>query len=124
MAVTRFENRELDGLVLSAKLLSAGWVRGKILDAGFFNSYYHIDGRFGAELTFSGMSVGYESGEVTVEHLYFYRFPDNVGDGTDLERFRRENRCRPEDISPRYFSEVVMEIAGVAEERRSQLPPV
>ena len=106
---------ELDGLVLSAKLLSAGWVRGKILDAGFFSSYYRIDGRFGAELTFSGASVGYESGEVTVEHLYFYRFPDNIGDGGDLERFRRENRCRPEDISPRYYSEVVMEIAGVAE---------
>ena len=124
MAVARFENRELDGLVLSAKLLSAGWVRGKILDAGFFSSYYRIDGRFGAELTFSGASVGYESGEVTVEHLYFYRFPDNIGDGGDLERFRRENRCRPEDISPRYYSEVVMEIAGVAEERHSQLPPV
>ncbi len=110
-AYMRFEGRELEAVALSVKLLGAGWFRGKVLDGGFFRNFYRSDGRFGAELTFSGTSVGYENGEVTVECLYFYRFKKAAGESPEM--FRAEDRCRPEEVEPRYFSEVALQVAGI-----------
>lgn len=105
--LTRFEGEELDGMSLSRKLLSQGWVRGEVLDAGFFKNYYRSDSDFGAELTFSGCSIGYENEKVTIEKLYFYRVIDKVSN--------KKEKCMPKEISPRYFSEIVLQIAEVIE---------
>ncbi len=109
-ALARFEDRTLNGLSLSGQLLKAGWFRGPTMDAGHFENYYRRDGVFGAELTFSGCSVGYENQEVTVRQLSFYRLPEDIsGSGA----FRKENRCLPGEVEPRYFSEVVLQVAKV-----------
>lgn len=105
--LTRFEGEELGGMFLSRKLLSQGWVRGEILDAGFFRNYYHSDSDFGAELTFSGCSVGYENEKVAIEGLYFYQVVDKESN--------KKEKCMPKKVSPRYFSEIVLQIAEVIE---------
>lgn len=98
---------------LSGKLLGAGWHRGEVLDAGFFENYYRRDGEYGAELTFSGCSVGYENPEVTVYSLYFYQL-DKVAEGSSSrDTFLKKYRCRLEDVSARYFSEVILELTQV-----------
>lgn len=95
---------------LSGKLLGSGWYRGEVLDAGFFENYYRRDGEYGAELTFSGCSVGYENPEVTVYSLYFYRL-DKVAKGSgSRDIFLKKYRCRLEDVNARYFSEVILEL--------------
>ena len=111
-AVMRFDEKMINGLGLSGKLLGQGWFRGEVLDAGFFYNYYRKDGKFGAELTFSGSSVGYENEEVTVHNLYFYRF-----DGSVPHEFHKENRCKPGEVNPRYFSEILLQIARAVEPR-------
>ena len=108
----RFEGKELDGMSLSRKLLSQGWVRGEILDAGFFKNYYRHDSDFGAELTFSGCSIGYESEKVTIENLSFYRVIDKVSN--------REEKCAPKEVNPRYFSEIVLQIAKIVGEEEEK----
>ena len=45
LAFVRLEEKTLNGLTLSGRLLRMGWFRGEILDAGFYESYYRIDGR-------------------------------------------------------------------------------
>lgn len=103
--IMRFYGRELNCLSLSGKLLSMGWVRGEILDAGFFDNYYRSDSEFGAKLMFSGCSVGYENEDVTIDDLYFYKISDNTSG--------RAEPCRPDEVSARYFSEIMLQIARV-----------
>lgn len=113
-ALLRFAGSTLHGLSLSGGLLKLGWFRGRILDAGFFENFYRRDEGFGAELTFSGSSVGYEYEEVTLKNLYFYRIQPNRTDGGTSDIFQDENRCALKDVEARYFSEVVLQITKVA----------
>ncbi len=113
----RFHDTLINGLSLSGRLLGMGWSRGEIMDAGFFESYYRKDGVMGAELTFSGSSVGCENDEVTVYDLYFYRQSDRMPETGACALFSKENRCRIKDVNPRYFSEVVLQIAKAVEGR-------
>ncbi|MDE5823625.1 MAG: DUF4132 domain-containing protein, partial [Lachnospiraceae bacterium] len=102
--LTRFYGKELNGLSLSGKLLTQGWVRGEILDAGFFDNFYRSDSEFGAKLMFSGCSVGYENEDVTIDDLYFYRISGKT------------EPCRPDEVGARYFSETVLQIARIVGE--------
>lgn len=115
LAVERFDMKTVNGLGLSGKLLAQGWFRGEILDAGFFYNYYRNDGKYGAELAFSGSSVGYENEDVTVHHLYFYRLEGAAHGG-----FRKENRCRAGEVPPRYFSEILLQTARAVEPRMKE----
>lgn len=105
--IMRFYDRELNCLSLSGKLLSLGWERGEILDGGVFDSYCRSDDAFGAKLTFSGCPVGYENEEVTIDTLYFYRTVDGMP--------RKQVQCSPGEVSARYFSETVLQIARIVE---------
>ncbi len=109
LAVTRFYGTEANGWALSNKMLAAGWCRGEILDAGWYTNFYRSDGTAGAELTFSGSSVGYEFEDVTIYELYFYK---SSGDGA---RYQKSVRVPLSEVSPRYFSEIVLQVANVAE---------
>lgn len=114
LAFVRFEDRTVNGLTLSGRLLRMGWFRGEILDAGYFETYYRADGEIGAELTFSGCSVGQENKEVTIGQLYFYRLaPAEPGSGAH-RAFRKENRCLLKEVDPRYFSEAALQAAKAA----------
>lgn len=108
-AVRRFADAMLNGLTLSGRMLGMGWFRGEILDAGFFENYYRTDGAFGAELVFSGSSVGYEYDEVTVKELYFYRLSSEDGKSGGLRAFENAGRCLLKDVPERYFSEILLQ---------------
>ena len=110
-AVTRFYGTEVNGWTLSSKMLAAGWLRGEILDAGCYTEFYRSDGDMEAELTFSGSSVGYEFEDVMMYELYFYGLKE-----TDEGASHRKLVKIPlSEVSPRYFSEIVLQVAGVAE---------
>ncbi len=111
----RFDGKELNGLSLSGKLLKAGWYRGEVLDGGFFQNYYHNDGNMGAELTFSGTSIGIENDDVTIYKLYFYRMNNVTQYAPKDVIFAEENKCSIKDVNPRYYSEIVLQIASVVE---------
>lgn len=113
-AFARFEDQTLNGLTLSGRLLKMGWLRGEILDAGFYESYYRIDGEIGAELTFSGSTVGQENEEVTIRQLYFCRITPPEPGSSAHRAFRKENRCLLKEVDPRYFSETVLQAAKAA----------
>lgn len=114
LAFDCLEDRTLNGLTLSGRLLKMGWVRGEIQDAGFFENYYRADGEFGAELTFSGCSVGLENEEVTIGKLYFHRFAPAEQGGGAHPAFQKETRCPLKDAAPRYFSEIVRQASAAA----------
>lgn len=109
--IMRFYDKELNCLSLSAKLLKLGWERGEVLDGGFFDNFSRYDSygddRYGAELTFSGCSVGYSNEDVSINELYFYKYPDNT---------YHAQRCAPNEVSERYFSEVILQIARIVGE--------
>ena len=114
-AFLRFDGKTVHSLTLSGKLLEMGWYRGEILDAGFYTNYYRNDGNVGAELTFSGTSVGYENEEVTVYQLYFYQKEDSSELHSEETLFNEHNKCELKKVNPRYFSEVVLQVARAVE---------
>ncbi len=105
--LTRFYGKTVNGVTLVGKLLSAGWVRGEILDGGFFDNCYRSDHEFGAELTFSGCSVGYANEEVIIDELVFTKVVHNAS---------YEETCTPDKISERYFSEIILQITRIVGE--------
>ncbi len=107
----RFHGKMLNGLSLSGKLLGMGWYRGEIMDGGFFDSYYHNDGNIGAKLTFSGSSMGDENEEVTVYNIYLYKLSDTEPKLLPPYLFSEEHKCKMKDVNPRYFSEIILQIA-------------
>ena len=95
-------------------MTKAGWYKGQAQDAGFFYEFIRndISGKgkdpdgklvnigMTAELKFSGTYIGYyEIEDVTVEELYF-RLPDAA----------YNDNMKLGDVSPRYYSEVVLQL--------------
>lgn len=106
--LTRFGGVVLNGMSLSGKLLGQGWYRGPIEDAGFYCSYYRNDGANGVELEFSGASVGYEVEDVTVYGVYFYPSGEAAQGNYRYQKDYDKKRCLLSEVSPRYFSEIVL----------------
>ena len=115
-AVTRFYGTEVNGWTLSSRLLAAGWMRGEILDAGYYMEFYRSDGDAEAELTFSGSSVGYEFEDVMIHELHFYGHTE-TGEGASHQKMVQIPLSQ---VSPRYFSEIVLQVANVAETSGSE----
>ena len=106
--LTRFGGMVINGLSLSGKLLSQGWYRGGIEDAGFYYTFYRNDGANGVELEFSGAPVGYENDNVTVYGVYFYPSGDAAQGSYRYQKGYEEKRCLLSEVSPRYFSEIIL----------------
>ncbi|MDE6365692.1 MAG: DUF4132 domain-containing protein [Lachnospiraceae bacterium] len=96
--LTRFYDIEVNGASLVRSLLSLGWERGEILDGGCYDNCCRSDHKFGAVLTFSGVGVGYENTDITLEELRFTV---------------KEKPCMLDAVSERYFSEIVLQIARI-----------
>lgn len=120
--LTRFGGRLLNCLSLSGKLQSLGWYRGSVQDAGGYYTFYREDGEIGVELEFSGAFVGGENEEVTVYGAQFYRAGTVQRGSYVYDTIRKENRYCLGEVSPRYFSEIVLQLTKATASFEEQLP--
>lgn len=106
--LSRFGGMVINGLSLSGKLLGQGWYRGGVEDAGFYYTFYRNDGANGVELEFSGAPVGFENDDVTVYGAYFYPSGEAAQGSYRYQKGYEEKRCLLSEVSPRYFSEIIL----------------
>ena len=67
---------------------------------------YREDGDMGVNLSFSGCGITAEHMEVAVYGAVFYR------PGTDADQKGREETCALGEVSPRYFSEIMLQLGA------------
>lgn len=110
--VERFGGIMLNGLSLLGKLTSFGWSRGPIGDGGGYYTFYKEDNTFkiDAELSFSGVSVGYENEEVTVYDLSFYKEGTASKYSYINDKIYEQNVVSLETLPKRFFSEILCQI--------------
>ncbi len=120
--LTRFGGKLLNGLSLSGKLQNQGWYRGSVQDAGGYYTFYREDGSMGVELEFSGCFVGDENEEVTVYGAQFYRAGTVQRGSYVYDVIKKENLYSLGDVSPRYFSEIVLQLTRATVSSQEQVP--
>ena len=104
-----FGGKQLNALSLSGKMLGHGWYRGSVQDGGAFYCFWREDKALGigAELRFSGTSVGYDDGEnVTVYDAVFYMGTVNRGSYV-YDTLTDEQIIPLGQVPRRYYSEIV-----------------
>lgn len=119
--LTRFGGKLLNGLSLSGKLQGMGWYRGSVQDAGVYMTFYREDGPVGVELEFSGCYVGDENEEVTVYGAQFYKAGTVARGSYVYDKIKEQNGYRLGEISPRYFSEIVLQLTKATVSSQEQL---
>ncbi len=119
--LTRFGGKLLNGLSLSGRLQNMGWYRGSVQDAGGYYTFYREDGDIGVELEFSGCFIGNENEEVTVYGAQFYRAGTVKRGSYVYDTVKEEHRCKPGEVSPRYFSEIVLQLTKATASSQEQL---
>ncbi len=108
MELSRFKGNVVNALSLSGKLTRFGWNKGPVGDNGEYDTFYREDGKTGVRLFFSGCGITGENTEVVVYDAVFYR-PD-----TDTDQKGGEENGVPGEVSPRYFSEIVLQLVQAA----------
>ena len=119
--LTRFGGKVLNGLSLSGKLQGMGWYRGSVQDAGVYMTFYREDGELGVELEFSGCYVGDENEEVTVYGASFYKAGTVKRGSYVYDTIKKENLYFLDQVSPRYFSEAVLQLTRATASSQEQL---
>ena len=117
----RFGGKLLNGLSLSGKLQSLGWYRGSVQDAGGYYTFYREDQKIGVELEFSGSFVGGENEEVTVYGAQFYQAGTVQRGSYVYDTIKKEHLYRLSEVSPRYFSEIVLQLTKATASSQEQL---
>jgi hypothetical protein len=105
--LTRFQGKRFSRLTLFGRLERAGWLKGTPIDGGEIRSFYREDGAVGAMVEFSACSMEHGDRIEEIGEVFFYR----TGPADDMGK--RRQRCRPGEITPRYFSETVLQLAEV-----------
>lgn len=119
--LTRFGGKLINGLSLSGRLQNMGWYRGSVQDAGGYYTFYREDGDIGVELEFSGCFIGDENEEVTVYGAQFYRAGTVKRGSYVYDTVKEEHRYKPGEVSPRYFSEIVLQLTKATASSQEQL---
>ncbi len=119
--LTRFGGKLLNGLSLSGKLQNLGWYRGSVQDGGGYYTFYREDGDVGVELEFSGCYMGGENEEVTVYGASFYRAGTVQRGSYVYDTIKKEDLFQLGDVSPRYFSEIVLQLTKATASSQEQL---
>lgn len=119
--LTRFGGMMLIDVSLTGKLQGLGWYRGSVLDAGGYYTFYREDGPIGVELEFSGTYIGSIGEEVTVYGAKFYK-AGTVSRGSYIyDEVKAKNRYLLGEITPRYFSEIVLQLEKATASSKEQL---
>lgn len=98
-----------------------GWYRGSVQDAGVYTDFYREDGNLGVELEFSGSYVGDENEEVTVYGAVFYKAGTVARGSYVYDTVKDENRYTLDQVPPRYFSEIILQLARATASSQEQL---
>ncbi|WP_017210629.1 DUF4132 domain-containing protein [Clostridium beijerinckii] len=111
--IERFGGVMLNGLSLLGKLTDFGWIRGAIGDGGGYYAFYKEDNNHKVEvgLNFSGVSVGYESEEVTVYDLCFYKLGTMSKYAYINEKTQKQNTISIGTLPERFFSEILYQVS-------------
>ena len=109
----RFGGYLINDLSLNGKMSGLGWYRGSVQDAGGFYTYYREDPEagIGVEFHFSGACVGYSEGNVTIYDVRFYKAGTIERGSYVYDEADAEKAYFLKDIPPRYFSEIVLQLA-------------
>lgn len=109
----RFGGCIMNDLSLNGKLTALGWYRGSVEDAGGFNTYYREDAEsgMGVRLHFSGSFVGWRQEDVTVYEAAFYKAKEPECRSYVYNNDDRKKALTLREVSPRYFSEAVLQLA-------------
>ena len=115
-SMVRFGGSIVNDRALNGKLTGLGWYHGSVKDGGFFDMYYREDAELGmgVELHFSGNAIGgyYES--VTLYDARFYKAGTVERGSYVYDEADKHKAYQLKDVPPRYFSEMVLQIAQVA----------
>ncbi|MDE6730410.1 MAG: DUF4132 domain-containing protein [Oscillospiraceae bacterium] len=120
-AVQRFSGNEMGNVTLAGKMLKAEWSKGDAQDGGAFYEFTREDiasqkkskdGKmqytgYYAELAFEGMyiQISYEDNQsVAIGDLKFWSLEQPI---------RAENPLKLEQVSPRYFSEIILQLTTI-----------
>lgn len=102
----------INGFSLLGAMNKFGWSKGSVVDGGSYYEYFkefEMQG-IGANLTFSGVSVGMEDETVTIYELEFYRSGTVARGSYVYSDIKDDDRIRPIDIPCYLFSELMYEI--------------
>ncbi len=110
--VERFGGIKVNGLSLLGKLTKFGWYRGSVRDGGCYTEFYKENVRLGigAELSFSGVGVGYENEEVTIYDVVFYKAGTVRRGSYVYDSVKDSGLLRPDEVPERFFSEILYDI--------------
>ena len=115
-SMVRFGGCIVNDRALNGKLTGLGWYHGSVQDGGFFDTYYREDAGLGmgVELHFSGNAIGgyYES--VTLYDARFYKAGTVERGSYVYDEADKHKAYRLKEVPPRYFSEMVLQIAQAA----------
>lgn len=109
----RFGGCIINDLSLNGKLTGLGWYRGSVQDAGGFDTYYRedVETGIGVELHFSGTYVGGLGEDVTIYDVRFYKAGTVARGSYVYDEADGEKAYFLRDVPPRYFSEIVLQLA-------------
>ena len=106
--LSRFNGTALNCYTLCQRLLDQGWFHGAVQDRGVYYTFHRCDGANGAELEFSGTSAISEEKDVTVYDVAFYPAKALGEGGYKCQADYEKKRSLLSEVSPRYFSEIVL----------------
>lgn len=120
--LTRFGGMLINDLSLAGKLQGMGWYKGSVQDAGGFYTFYREDGPVGVELEFSGSYVGGLGEEVTIYGVSFYKAGTVARGSYVYDTIKKDNQYRLDEITPRYFSEIVYQLEKASVSSKDRVP--
>ena len=115
-SLERFGGYGMNALSLLGKMQKFGWRRGDAEDGGIFYTYYTEDTGLGlgAELHFSGTYLGRRDEDVTIYGIWFYNTGSTTHGSDMYDGVDEEKAYLLEEVPPRYFSEIVLQLTKVA----------
>jgi hypothetical protein len=110
--VERFGGIKINCLSLYGKLTKYGWYRGSIGDGAGYYEFYKENGKIGigAELKFSGTSIGVDNVEITIYDLAFYKAGTVQRGSYIYDKIKDSDLLMQREVPERFFSEILYDV--------------
>ncbi len=112
----RYDGCRINAFSLDRKMTELGWRRGPVQEGGWFFAYYREDTSLdmGVEMHFSGRPIEQGNETVRLQEARFYQVGAIERRGSVYDEMDEKRACFLKDVPPRYFSEMVLQLAEVA----------